>query len=112
MLLNPFVKSYFFGASQYFLFCIYSVSFSIKFICIRIKIKIKPSQGRNTHSVSNATVKNYMSKAMTSKNYMSKAMTSTGLWKDPETKNEFGNQNYHSQDSQGSTKCFLVKVIL
>ena len=102
MLLNPFVKSYFFGASQYFLFCIYSVSFSIKFICIRIKIKIKPSQGRNTHSVSNATVKNYMSKAM----------TSTGLWKDPETKNEFGNQNYHSQDSQGSTKCFLVKVIL
>ena len=49
---------------------------------------------------------------MTSKNYMSKAMTSTGLWKDPETKNEFGNQNYHSQDSQGSTKCFLVKVIL
>ena len=35
---------------------------------------------------------------------MSKAMTSTGLWKDPETKNEFGNQNYHSQDGLGSTK--------
>ena len=31
-------------------------------------------------------------------------MTSTGLWKDPETKNEFGNQNYHSQDGLGSTK--------
>ena len=31
---------------------------------------------------------------------MSKAMTSTGLRKDPETKNEFDNQNYFTRQSR------------
>ena len=31
---------------------------------------------------------------------MSKAITSTGLWEDPETKNEFDNQNYFTRLSR------------